>query len=32
MNGTFVGYSQDTFDETEYDVTRFVHPARIAWR
>lgn len=28
MNGTFVGYSQDTFDETEYDVTRFVHPGK----
>ncbi|MEG2396804.1 MAG: glycoside hydrolase family 2 TIM barrel-domain containing protein [Oscillospiraceae bacterium] len=24
VNGNFVGYSQDTFDETEYDITRFV--------
>ena len=28
MNGTFVGYSQDTFDETEYDITRFVHAGK----
>lgn len=26
VNGEFVGYSQDTFDETEYDITRFVRP------
>ncbi len=25
VNGEFVGYSQDTFDETEYDITRYVH-------
>ncbi|MEG1395016.1 MAG: glycoside hydrolase family 2 TIM barrel-domain containing protein [Clostridia bacterium] len=24
VNGNFVGYSQDTFDEVEYDVTAFV--------
>lgn len=26
VNGKFVGYSQDTFDECEYDITDFVHP------
>lgn len=25
VNGNFVGYSQDTFDECEYDITDFVH-------
>lgn len=25
VNGEFVGYSQDTFDETEYDITNYVH-------
>ena len=25
VNGKFVGYSQDTFDETEYDITKYVH-------
>lgn len=24
VNGNFVGYSQDTFDETEYDITKYV--------
>lgn len=24
VNGEFVGYSQDTFDETEYDITAYV--------
>lgn len=25
VNGSFAGYSQDTFDETEYDITKYVH-------
>lgn len=25
INGKFAGYSQDTFDETEYDITKYVH-------
>lgn len=25
INGTFVGYSEDTFDYQEYDITPFVH-------
>lgn len=28
VNGKFVGYSQDTFDETEYDITKYVHPGK----
>lgn len=28
VNGEFVGYSQDTFDETEYNITKFVHPGK----
>ncbi len=28
INGKFVGYSQDTFDETEYDITKYVHAGR----
>ncbi len=28
VNGEFVGYSQDTFDETEYDITNYVHPGK----
>ncbi len=28
VNGQFVGYSQDTFDETEYDITNFVRPGK----
>ncbi len=28
VNGNFVGYSQDTFDETEYDITKYVHTGR----
>lgn len=28
VNGIFAGYSQDTFDETEYDITRLVHPGK----
>lgn len=28
VNGMFAGYSQDTFDETEYDITRLVHPGK----
>ena len=28
VNGIFVGYSQDTFDETEYDITEYVHPGK----
>ena len=28
VNGVFVGYSQDTFDETEYDITEYVHPGK----
>ena len=28
VNGVFVGYSQDTFDETEYDITSYVHPGK----
>ena len=28
VNGVFVGYSQDTFDETEYDITDYVHEGK----
>lgn len=28
VNGVFAGYSQDTFDETEYDITEYVHPGK----
>lgn len=28
INGKFIGYSQDTFDETEYDITKYVHPGK----
>lgn len=28
VNGRFVGYSQDTFDESEYDITNFVVPGK----
>ncbi|MBQ2775027.1 MAG: DUF4981 domain-containing protein [Clostridia bacterium] len=28
VNGNFVGYSQDTFDECEYDITSFVKPGK----
>lgn len=28
VNGKFAGYSQDTFDETEYDITEYVHPGK----
>ncbi len=28
VNGEFVGYSQDTFDETEYNITKLVHPGK----
>ncbi|MCD7774191.1 MAG: DUF4981 domain-containing protein [Clostridiales bacterium] len=28
VNGEFVGYSEDTFDETEYEITQFVKPGR----
>lgn len=28
VNGRFVGYSQDTFDECEYDITEFVRPGK----
>lgn len=28
VNGEFVGYSQDTFDETEYDITKYVHKGK----
>ncbi len=28
VNGKFVGYSQDTFDECEYDITSFVKPGK----
>ena len=28
VNGEFVGYSQDTFDETEYNITKYVHPGK----
>lgn len=28
VNGEFVGYSQDTFDETEYDITKYVHAGK----
>lgn len=28
VNGVFVGYSQDTFDETEYDITEYVHAGK----
>ena len=28
VNGKFAGYSQDTFDETEYDITKLVKPGR----
>ena len=28
VNGEFVGYSQDTFDETEYDITPYVHTGK----
>lgn len=28
VNGRFVGYSQDTFDETEYDITKYVHAGK----
>lgn len=28
VNGDFVGYSQDTFNETEYDITKFVHKGK----
>ncbi len=28
VNGSFVGYSQDTFDECEYDITSFVKPGK----
>ena len=28
VNGNFVGYSQDTFDETEYDITKYVHKGK----
>jgi beta-galactosidase len=24
LNGNFVGYSEDTFDQTEYDITKYV--------
>lgn len=28
VNGEFVGYSQDTFDETEYDITDYVREGK----
>ncbi len=28
VNGVFAGYSQDTFDETEYDITNLVHAGK----
>lgn len=28
VNGVFVGYSQDSFDETEYDITKYVHAGK----
>ncbi len=28
VNGEFVGYSEDTFDETEYDITEYVKKGR----
>lgn len=28
INGKFVGFSQDTFDETEYDITKYVRTGK----
>ncbi len=28
VNGDFAGYSQDTFNETEYDITKYVHEGK----